>query len=339
MSQDLSREAQTSPQTRATGVRESPPSLPRPRGRTLRTLGKRGLRSVVELGQRVGVSILPRHFYSEVPDFRALRRDDGWRRPRSMQGVSGTDLVGQLQFVESFCTPDRIARLARGDIHTRACEENGGPGYGPIEADFLYAFIQQTRPPQVIQVGCGVATAVMLHAAEEAGQRIDLICVEPFPNSFLKQAAAEHRIQLIDKRAQDLDPQFYASLQDGGLLFVDSTHVVGPGSEVNLLIMDVLPRLRRNHLVHFHDIYFPYDYQRGLLKDELFFSNETALLLAFLAGNPRFTVRASLSMLHYGCPDQLRRLLPNYQPAGNAEGLEQSEGHFPSSTFLEVMMG
>jgi hypothetical protein len=319
------------------GARPSSPSPRHDRRFTLRRLCKRGLRTTLELGQRIGLSILPRHFYSEVPDFRALRRDTRWRRPRSMVGVSGTDLRGQLDFVARCCTPDRIERLCQANIHAQACADNGGPGYGQIEAEFLHAYIQETRPPQVIQVGCGVATAVMLRAAAEVAHEMEMICIDPFPNHFLKTAADDGRLRLIDAPAQQLDPEFFEDLQTGGLLFVDSSHVVGPGSEVNLLILEVLPRLRPGHWIHFHDIYFPYDYQRGLLDDELFFSNETALLLALLTSNPNLTIRASLSMLHYRCPEGLRQFLPNYLPAGNSDGLEASEGHFPSSIFLEVV--
>ena len=43
------------------------------------------------------------------------------------------------------------------------------------------------------------------------------------------------------------------------LLFIDWTHAVKPGSEVNDLIHEVLPRLRPGVWVHVHDIYFPYD--------------------------------------------------------------------------------
>ncbi len=110
-----------------------------------------------------------------------------------------------------------------------------------------------------------------------------------------------------------------------------------PGSEVNRLIFEVLPRLRAASWVHFHDIYFPYDYQRGLLDDELFFCNETALLHAFLINNESFVIRSSLSMLHHADPSRLRRSLPNYWPAANDHGLRTSPGDFPASIYLEVV--
>ena len=90
---------------------------------------------------------------------------------------------------------------------------------------------------------------------------------------------------------------------------------------MNRIILEVLPRLSGGDWLHFHDIYFPYDYQRGLLDDELFFSSESVLLHAFLINNPAFTIRAALSMLHFGDPERLQRLLPNYRPASDDHGL------------------
>ena len=52
-----------------------------------------------------------------------------------------------------------------------------------------------------------------------------------------------------------------ADVVDRDILFIDSTHAVKPGSEVNRLILDILPRLKSGVCVHFHDIYFSYDYQ------------------------------------------------------------------------------
>jgi hypothetical protein len=125
------------------------------------------------------------------------------------------------------------------------------------------------------------------------------------------------------------------ALEKGDMLFVDSTHTVKPGSEVNRIILDVLPRLGAGVFVHFHDIYFPYDYQRGLLSSELFFSAESTLLHAFLINNARCRILLSLSMLHYGAPDRMKALFPHYEPQSNVDGLAGTGGrHFPNATYL-----
>jgi hypothetical protein len=279
---------------------------------------------------------LPRHFYSQIPDIRELRADDSWKRAGSMAGVSGIDLSTQFDFVESCCPPDLVTRLRQDDLHARACALNGEAGFGVPDAEFLYGFIRTIQPRRIVQVGCGVSTAIMLLAAEESPCRPEMVCVEPYPTEFLRRCGNDGRIRLAQARAQDVPLELLTDLGDEGFLFVDSTHTVKPGSEVNRLILEVLPRLHEGDWVHFHDIYFPYDYQRGLLDDELFFSNESALLHAFLIHNSAMTVRASLSMLHFTDPDRLRRSLPGYRPSPDDHGLRAGEGHFPASAYLQA---
>jgi hypothetical protein len=304
--------------------------------RLLKNLGKRGLRRLFELGQRLGFDLLPRHFYSQVPDIRELRGNDCWKRPRSMVGVQGIELSTQFDFVEACCSAQTQERLRRDDVYAQACKMNGEAGFGLPDAEFLYGFIRTIRPKKIVQVGCGVSTSVMLMAAAEARYQPEIVCVEPYPTEFLDRADGEQTVRLVKARAQDVPVEILTDLGDEGFLFIDSTHTVKPGSEVNRLILEVLPRLNGGDWVHFHDIYFPYDYQRGLLDDELFFSNESVLLHAFLINNAAFTLRVALSMLHFSDPERLKRVLPNYRPASDDHGLRASTGHFPASAYLQV---
>src|SRR5258705_9335360 len=92
-------------------------------------------------GQRFKVDILPRHFYSSIPDLRDLRRYPSWRLPRSMVGVRGAEIEQQLASATEFCGAAPRERLLALNVHERAIGENGETGYGSIEADFLYCFI------------------------------------------------------------------------------------------------------------------------------------------------------------------------------------------------------
>lgn len=304
--------------------------------RAARSAVKRGLRHLLEAGQRLGVNILPRHYYAEVPDLRRLRREQAWRRPRSMVGIRGAELERQLDFVRSCCTPAIVAAMRATCIHDAARIVNGGDGFGPTEAEFLFAFVATHRPRRVVQIGCGLATAVMLHAAQFADHAMDITCIEPFPNDFLRRAAASGCIRLLDRPAEQVELADLCAVGHDGLLFVDSTHAVRPGGEVNRILLEVLPRLPEGAFIHFHDINFPYDYSRDLLSADLFFAHESVLLHALLVGNCRLELSASLSMLHYARREQLRQCLPNYWPAADADGLERGGGHFPSSVFLRV---
>ncbi len=305
--------------------------------RRLKNLGKTIMRSIFELCQKAGLNILPVHYYSEIPNIGELKTSDYWKKPYSMFGIKGADISGQLDFVASCCSESLITRQIKDQIYNSISGRNGECEYGPIEADFLYAFIFSKRPGKIVQIGCGFSTAVMLMASEDAGYLPDILCIDPYPSKFLISLAENKKIRLINKKVQLVDLSVITDLGDNGLLFVDSTHTVRPGSDVNRIILEVLPRLKKGSMVHFHDIYFPFDYQRHILSTEIFFSNETALLYSFLINNSRFELKASLSMLHYADPLGLKKYLPNYTPAGNQYGLETSVGHFPSSAYMEVI--
>src|SRR4051812_9507825 len=105
-----------------------------PMGRRTRNRIKALAGSAFRVGQRLGVDVLPRHFYSAVPDIRELQQTTYWRAPTSMVGVQGTDTESQFAFVASCCTPDIVERLRRNDVLSHAIAENGDMGYGPTEA-------------------------------------------------------------------------------------------------------------------------------------------------------------------------------------------------------------
>lgn len=310
-----------------------------PLRRRMKEFAKRRLSGFFQAGQRLGIDVLPRHFYSSIPDLRELRRTSHWRRPLSMNGVRGVDLDDQLDFIGECCAPSLVERIRRGDLYDSAVRENGELGYGPVEADFLHCFISTKRPRRVVQVGAGVSTAVILRAAAEAGLDLEVICIDPYPTEYLRRVGREQRVRLIAEPAQEVPLETLTEVGESGLLFVDSTHTVRPGSEVNRIILEALPRLPAGSYVHFHDISFPYDYHRDLLSGQLFFWGESVLLHAFLIHNTRIRLRAALSMLHYDRTDGLRRFLPNYQPQVNDQGLCSSRspaGHFPTAAYLQV---
>jgi len=310
------------------------------KARKWRDLAKsRIARRLLELSQLAPFSLVPRHFYSQIPDLRELKASDVWRRPRSMTGIRGVSIEAQFAFAESCCSQELVNNLAQRDVHADAEVANQAVGYGPIEAEFLYCFIRTVRPPRVVQVGAGVSTSILLDAASDGGFSMDVVCVEPYPTNFLRRAAHEGRLTLIEEKAQAVSLDDLTAVPSGGLLFIDSTHAVRPGSEVNRLILEVLPRLTPGSFIHFHDIYFPYDYSPGLLCEDVFFWSESVMLQAFLAGNPHFEVCVSLSMLHHDSPCELQRILPSYQPADTPGGLfrdPHARGHFPSSLYLRV---
>jgi hypothetical protein len=304
--------------------------------RQIKSLSKRLLRGMLETGQRFGVDILPRHFYSEIPAIHELRQESSWRRPLSMEFVRGSALESQIESFQQCFPPSRATAETGFAIHGRACVRNGEAGYGPVEADVLHAFMTKHRPQRIVQIGCGVSTAVMLDAAAAIGDAPNVTCVEPYPTRFLRELAAGGKIALFPHKVQDRIADVQALVRECDFLFVDSTHTLGPAGEVTRIILELLPHLPKEGWAHFHDITFPYDYGRRVLSSELFFAHETSLLLAFLTLNSRFRIAMSLSMLHHASSQTIQAAIPDYRPAANDDGLEAAPGHFPSATYLCV---
>jgi hypothetical protein len=298
--------------------------------------GRHWLRRAFELGQMCGFDLLPRHYYSEIPDVRELRRTQWWRGPLPMGGIQGADCESQIAFLQRSMTSEVAVELQRHDVYERAVALHGEPGYSRVDADVLFAVVATGRPQTIIQIGCGVSTAVCLEAADYAGYRPRIICIEPYPSQFLVAEADRGRIELRRQKAQAAEPSLAAEVGGDGLFFVDSSHALGPAGEATRIILQMLPLLEAGAMAHFHDIFFPYDYHPWTLSQLLFFPHESPLLHAFLTGNSRFQLLLSLAMLHHRDATGLMKELPRYEPAKFEDGLMIGPGDFPSAAYLRV---
>jgi predicted O-methyltransferase YrrM len=304
--------------------------------RTVKDHLKKQLAHLFHVGQRFGVDILPRHFYSEIPELQKLRTKDHWRAPYSMIGVQGWDAGEHLRFVQAAMNAETRTALENENVFRAACAANEAVGYSPIDADFLYAFVRHHKPPRITQIGCGISTAICLNAAQDCSYGPQITCIEPYPNSFLIDQERMGRITLIRSPVEEMELDFLKQLTSGDFFFVDSTHTLGPAGEVSRIILEMLPRLSAGVMIHFHDIFLPYDFDPRIM-DRIFFWHETALLHAFLCGNERFRVLASLSLLHHDRQAEMKALFSRYKPMGIERGVRTRPGHYPNSMYLQVV--
>ncbi len=311
------------------------------------TLDKNTLKRIFlhlhKLGIRIGVHILPVHYYSPVPDIVKLQQTQHiWAKKSKLPGIP-VNLDEQVRHLEDICVPYQH-EYEGNHIYLEGVSQHYGPGYGYIEAQALHSVIRHYKPARVIEVGSGVSSYCIVKAAkknrEETGNDSFITCIEPYPSD---QLTALTDIKLISRQVQEVPFEVFASLREKDILFIDSSHTVKPGSDVNYLILEVLPRLRPGVIVHFHDIYLPYDYQRGVLQTFLHWT-ETSLLRAFLIFNNRAKILFCLSHLHYDCQDALKEVFPDYIPQDDCNGLRSQDykpfasiqEHFPSSIYIQI---
>src|SRR5262249_10153863 len=118
-------------------------------------------------------------------------------------------------------------------------------------------------------------------------------------------------MELTQKPVEQIDVDFFSSLDANDILFIDSSHVVKFGSDVCYEFLDVLPRLKPGVWIHVHDIFFPHDYPAEWLLKQRLALNEQYLLEAFLAFNQSFTPQLANYWLCLDHSDEATRLWSN----------------------------
>lgn len=302
--------------------------------RRFKNLAKSGLFNLHKAMLRVGLIVLPNHYYAPIADVNRLAATRArWAVRAPMHGID-TEPGRQLEWLRRNVLP--FEPEYRGNQrYLDGVAAGYGPGYGYIEAQCLHGVVRSLKPRRIIEVGSGVSTHVMLGALERNasdGQAGKLTCIEPYPSDFLRNASG---IDLIGHPVEELDPAVFDALEAGDMLFINSTHAVRPGGDVVYLYLQIVLRLKPGVLVHVHDIYFPFLHQRDLLHT-LFQWQESALLAALLTGNAGLRIESCLSQLHYDDPPGLLSIFPEYLRNPGEDGLSEaaSQGHFPSSVYL-----
>jgi predicted O-methyltransferase YrrM len=298
-------------------------------------------------GRSFGIAVVPVHPYSPVPDLDWMRANlEAWAWPSLLPGIRW-NLEKQAIWLKETCLPYQKEYVG-SPVYREAVAKGMGPGYGYIEAQVLHGVLRAIKPARIIEVGGGVSTFCMAKACEknceETQRPCDILTIEPFPRkalrSFVERGLPDVKTHLVEEMVQKVPLETFQELSANDFLFIDSSHTVKPGGDVNFLVLEVIPRLRPGVFVHFHDIYLPYDYQRNVLRSFLCWT-ETSLVRALLVENHRIEVLACLSALHYTCKELLREIFPEYRPQPDQNGLslpgKEQEGHFPSSLFLRVV--
>lgn len=260
------------------------------------------------LWEEHGFHLSPVHFYYPTPDTRTLK-EDVWKEESALAGVDMNDEV-QLRFLREVFPRyrDEYERfpLARTDTPHEYYFQN--PMFAGYDALALYCMVRHFRPDTVLEVGSGFSTRVSARAALENGHT-RVISIEPYPDEVLKEGFPG-LTSLVPEKVQDVDLARFEELGSGDVLFIDSSHVAKIGGDVNYLYLEVLPRLKPGVVVHVHDIFFPLEYPRHWVMNQLRFWNEQYLLQAFLAFNSEYEVLLCNSYLNRKHGEELRAALP-----------------------------
>lgn len=180
------------------------------------------------------------------------------------------------------------------------------------DAIFLHCHLRATRPQRIIEVGSGFSSAVILDTVEHfLPYTPEMVFIEPHPDRLLEllKPGDQQAVRLIHSQVQEVPLHVFESLQPNDLLFVDSSHVLKAGSDLYFLFFEVIPRLTNGVIVHFHDIFYPFDYKTDWLLDGRYW-NEAYFLRAFLAYNSEWRIRFFNSYIGNQFHEYLLRTMP-----------------------------
>lgn len=160
------------------------------------------------------------------------------------------DLVSALEAYAADL--DRIVSGGPGLIGTRPARFDQ-EWFPRLDAAVAYALVRGAAPRRVLEIGSGHSTRFLAQAIHDGGLSTDLACIDPRPRAALSGLPVRHVPRLFGAA----DAAAAADLEGDDILFIDSSHVAMPGTEVDRLFLDVLPRLKPGVLVHVHDVFLP----------------------------------------------------------------------------------
>ena len=268
------------------------------------------------------VTLVPAgHFYSPIPSHEDVRQNEEriFKIPDSIAAID-------LNIEEQMRTLEALGQYAN-QCPFQSQKTEGlryffqNPMFGYADGSCLYALIRHLKPRRIIEVGAGYSSCLILDTNERfMGNRVSCTFIEPNPESFLGLIERDDlkRIQLLKVPLQDVELNLFSTLTANDILFIDSSHVSKVGSDVNYLVFEILPRLAPGVYVHFHDIFYPFEYPKRWICDLGISWNEAYLLRAFLQYNQSFCIALFINYLERFHAEQFRRLLP--QSVGGAGG-------------------
>ena len=257
---------------------------------------------------------VPVHFHSAVPDIRDMDDRKIWDAVSNLPGI---DFRQEAQVTLMANLGEEFGQECLWPLTSDNPEayylRNPSFSYGCAAS--THCMIRRFKPATVIEIGSGMSTKVIAAALER--NRVDdgfvsnYRVIDPYPSSDTRQLVAG---DLVERRVELVDPIVFQCLQKNDILFIDSSHSVKIGSDVNYLFLEILPRLAPGVIVHIHDISLPYEYPRAYATSETFrqFWTEQYLLQAFLCFNPDFEVLLAMQYLMTEHREHFCRTFPHY---------------------------
>jgi predicted O-methyltransferase YrrM len=154
------------------------------------------------------------------------------------------------------------------DKHADALEAIGGappePRWGQdwfprLDGAAAYVMTREKRPRRIVEIGAGHSTRFFARAVADGGLETDIVTIDPAPRADLSGLPVTFHRGVL----QDVGASIFEDLQAGDVVFIDSSHILMPGTDLDFFFGRILPLLPPGVILHVHDIFLPDDYPRA----------------------------------------------------------------------------
>ena len=236
----------------------------------------------------------PGAYYSPIPAIKQIKKDEEkifGDMPANLNGIN-LQVEDQLKLITKLAEyykelPDWESESKK---HLRYKYKNSEYKY--CDAILLFCMIRHLKPHRIIEIGSGFSSCLILDTNELFfDNEIVTNFIDPYPQrliSHLRESDKE-KIIISQSRVQDVDLKEFSLLESNDILFLDSSHICKTNSDVNHILFNVLPILSTGVYIHFHDIFYPFEYPKHWVYEGRAW-NEAYFLRAYLSYNNDFRI-------------------------------------------------
>lgn len=204
------------------------------------------------------------HFESPYSSDKEL---EVWRVQQDEKNIRGIDFNLEKQkaffpILEKYAT-DFFNMQQKQQDNFRYKLEN--QTFNTSDAVLLHSMIREYKPNNIIEIGSGYSSCVMLDTREFwLKDNMNVTCIEPYPKRLLAniKEGDKEQICLREEFVQKVPLEVFDALEENDILFIDSSHVAKVGGDVLYEYFDILPRIKSGVIIHIHDIFYPFTYPK-----------------------------------------------------------------------------
>lgn len=242
----------------------------------------------------------PGHFYSPIPSRKELANDRERIFCQNFSEVPEVEIRGaaQLQLLSCLAKHFQAVQLP---VHPQPPRRFylGNDYFFGTDAAVLAAMLLENQPAQYVEIGSGYSSALVLDIRDEfLIGKLACVFVEPDVSRLntLLRGSDKGNVVVHEERVQKIPDRVFQELGNNDILFVDGSHVSKAGSDLNDIVFRVLPLLNGGVLIHFHDIFWPFEYaEQDVMRGRSW--NEAYFVRAFLANNVQYQIELFPSWL------------------------------------------